>query len=229
MAADHLRLRGGDLHRRPRPGRGTGARSREGAARRHQAGERVHRGPSGGVRSRLRVPDVPRQHGVRRAIPARHVNRTAADREKADRDRAQGRRRRRLSRRHRKRQRSGAVRAELLRARAVDQDRRAMAGMDVQGPRGTLELRARAPDHHRQRQGGRSAVLGRRQPAALLVRGQGAGRSSERSAVDRLSAHHLADGGARPADRNPDRLRARRRGEFGRPEAFARDAACPAQ
>ena len=61
-----------------------------------------------------------------------------------------------------------------------------------------LEFARAAPDPDRQGQGGRGAVLGRRQPAALVVRGQGAGGSGEGGAADRLSAHHLADGGARP-------------------------------
>ena len=66
VAADHLRLRGRHLHGRPRPGRGACARAREGAAARHQAGQHFHRGPARGVRSRLRVPDVPRQHACTR-------------------------------------------------------------------------------------------------------------------------------------------------------------------
>ncbi len=43
-----------------------------------------------------------------------------------------------------------------------------------------LKLRARQPDHHHQGQGRRGAVLGRRQPAALVVRRQSAGRSGAR-------------------------------------------------
>ena len=74
-----------------------------------------------------------------------------------------------------------------------------------------LAVRARAPDPDRQGQGGRGAVLGRRQPAALVVRGQGAGGPGEGSAADRLSAHHLADGRARQGDRGPHRLRQGRR------------------
>ena len=30
----------------------------------HQAREHLHRGPARGVRARLRLPDVPRQHGL---------------------------------------------------------------------------------------------------------------------------------------------------------------------
>jgi argininosuccinate synthase len=74
---------------------------------------------------RLRVPDVPRQRALRGRLPARHLDRPAADRQEADRDRAQDRRRRRLSRRHRQGQRPGALRAQLLCAGAVHQDHRA--------------------------------------------------------------------------------------------------------
>ena len=96
---------------------------------------------------------------------------------------AQDRRRRRLPRRHRQGQRPGALRAHLLRARALDQDHRAVARVGLQEPRGADRLRREAPDPGRQGQARRGAVLGRRQPAALLLRGQGAGgpgRSSRR-------------------------------------------------
>ena len=83
-------------------------------------------------------------------------------------------------------------------------------------------VRARAPDPDRQGQGGRGAVLGRRQPVALVIRGQGAGGPVEGSAAGRLSAHRLADGGARPGDRSPDRLREGRRRQPRRQEAVAR-------
>ena len=45
-----------------------------------------------------------------------------------------------------------------------------------------LDFARAAPDPDRQGQGGRGAVLGRRQPAALLLRGQGAGGSGDRGA-----------------------------------------------
>ena len=111
VAAADLRRRGGDLHRRSRPGRRARAGAREGADARHQAGEHLHRGPARGVRARLRVPDVPRQRAVRGRLPARHLDRPAADRQEADRHRARDRRRRRLPRRHRQGQRPGALRA----------------------------------------------------------------------------------------------------------------------
>ena len=188
---------------------------------RHQAGEHLHRGSARGVRPRLRVPDVPRQCAVRGHLSARHLDRAAADRQEADRDRAQGRRRRGLSWRDRQGQRPGPLRADLLRARSVDQDHRAVARMDLQGPRGSARVRARAPDPDRQGQGGRGAVLGRRQPVALVVRGQGAGGPVEGSAAGRLSAHHLADGRARQGDRSPHRLRQGRPRQPRRQEAVA--------
>ena len=141
----------------------------------------------------------------------------------------QGRRRRGLSRRDRQGQRPGAVRADLLRARSVDQDHRAVARMELQGPRRSAGVRARAPDPDRQGQGGRGAVLGGRQPVALVLRGQGAGGPVEGSAAGGLSAHRVADGGARQGDRNPHRLRQGRSRQPRRQEAVARRAADPAQ
>ena len=59
----------------------------EGEAVRREAD--LHRGPARGVRARLRVSDVPREHGVRRRVPARHLDRAAADRQAPGRDRAE--------------------------------------------------------------------------------------------------------------------------------------------
>ena len=130
VAAEHLRLRGRDLHRRSRPGRGARAGAREGADARHQAGEHLHRGPARGVRARLRVPDVPRQRAVRGPLPARHLDRAAADRQEADRDRPRGRRRRRVPRRHRQGQRPGPLRAVAITrsSRASRSSRRGASG-----------------------------------------------------------------------------------------------------
>ena len=94
----------------------------------------------------------------------------------------QDRRRRGGARRHRQGQRPGALRAQLLCAGAVDQDHRAVAGVELQEPHRADRLCAQAPDPRRQGQAGRSAVLGRRQPAALLLRGQGAGGPGDRGA-----------------------------------------------
>jgi argininosuccinate synthase len=58
---------------------------------------------------------------------------------------------------------------------------------------------AEAPDPGAEGQARRSAVLGRREPAALLLRGQGAGRPVAGSAGICPHAHRLADGCARQA------------------------------
>ena len=76
----------------------------------------------------------------------------------------------------------------LLRAGAGHQDHRAVARVGVQEPRGPHRLRREAPDPDRQGQARRGAVLGRRQPAALVLRGQGAGGPGGRAAALRLSS-----------------------------------------
>jgi argininosuccinate synthase len=65
------------------------SRRGQGRAARRQAREHLHRGSARGVRPRLRLPDVPRQHGLRGPVSARHLDRAAADRQAPDRDRAQ--------------------------------------------------------------------------------------------------------------------------------------------
>ena len=89
----------------------------------------------------------------------------------------------------------------------VDQDHRALARVGLQGPRGAAGVRPAASDPDRQGQGRRGAVLGRRQPAALVLRGQSAGRPGEASAAHRLSAHDLAHGRAGQGNRRQDRVR----------------------
>ena len=229
VAADDLRLRGGHLHRRPRPGRGTGAGPPQGGAARHQAREHLHRGPARGVRARLRVPDVPRQRGLRGRLPARHLDRPAADRQEADRDRRAARRRRGLPRRHRQGQRPGPVRARLLRPQARRDGHRALARMGPEEPRAADRLRRAAPDPDRQGQARREPVLGGRQPPARLLRGQGAGGPGRRGAGLRLLAHDLARGGARHAHDRHHRLREGRRGLDRRRGAVAGLAAGQAQ
>src|SRR3546814_2117540 len=44
------------------------------------------------LRARLRLPDVPRQRALRGRLPARHLDRAAADRQAPDRDRRGDRR-----------------------------------------------------------------------------------------------------------------------------------------
>ena len=212
VAADHLWLRGRHLHRRPRPGRGARAGAGEGADARHQAGQHLHRGPARGVRPRLRVPDVPRQRALRGAVPARHLDRAAADRQEADRDRRESRRRRGVSWRDGKGQRPGALRARLLRAQSVDQDRGAVAGVDVQGARRALEFaRANQIPIAKDKEGEAPFSVD-----ANLLHSSSEGKVLEDpgadAAVDRLYAHALADGRARQADRGPHRLCEGRRG-----------------
>ena len=174
-----LRRRGRHLHGRPRPGRGAGAGAAQGRDARHQE-------------ENIFIEDV-REEFVRDFVfPMFRANAVyegvyllgtsiarPADRQAADRDRAADRRRRRLPRRHRQGQRPGPLRARLLRARARHQDHRAVARMGLQESRPTCSNSPRAPDPDRQGQAGRGALLGRRQPAALLLRGQGAGGSRQ--------------------------------------------------
>ncbi len=225
MAAGDVRRRSRDVHRRPRPGRRIGTGAQEGADARHQARKHLRRRPARRIRARFRIPDVSRQRRLRRRLSARHLDRPSADRQEADRDREEGRRRRRLSWRDRQGQRSGPFRAWLLRPRTRHQDHRAVARVDLQGPRRTSEIRARASDPGREGQGRRVAVLRRRQPSAFVFRRQGARRPGQESARDRLSAHDLADGRARQGDDDQDRLRQGRRRFDRRQEAVAGNAA----
>ena len=149
---------------------------------------------------------------LRGRLPARHLDRAAADRQAPDRDRARDRRRRRRARRHRQGQRPGPLRAVRLCAEPRHQGHRAVARLGVQVAHRPHRLRREAPDPDRQGQARRGAVLGRRQPAALLLRGQGAGGPVGRAAGICLPAHHLADGRARQGHRDHDRLREGRRG-----------------
>ena len=198
-----LWLRGRHLHGRSRPGRRAGTRARKGADARHQAGQHLHRGPARRVRARLRVPDVPRQRAVRGPVPARHLDRPAADRQEADRDRrTRGRRRCLRMARPAKATIRCASNSPITRSNPSIKIIAPWREWSFKGRTDLIDFAERAPDPDRQGQGRRGAVLGRRQPAALVLRGQGAGGPRRRGAVDRLSAHHLADGGARPGDRH---------------------------
>ena len=92
------------------------------------------------------LPDVPRQRRLRGRIPARHLDRAAADRQAPGRDRAQDRRRRDLARRHRQGQRPGALRARRLRARCRT------SGSSRRGASGTC-CRARSCSRTREQHG----------------------------------------------------------------------------
>ena len=87
---------------------------------------------------------------------------------------AADRRRRDRARRHRQGQRPGAIRACGLCARPLDQGHRALARVGPELAHEAPGVRRGAPDPDRQGQARRGAVLGRREPAAHLVRGQGA-------------------------------------------------------
>ncbi len=197
-------------------GERAGAGARQGRDARHQARAHLHRGRARGIRARLRVPDVPRQRPVRGPLPARHLDRAAADRQAAGRDRARGRRRRHRPRRDRQGQRPGALRALGLCARARHQGDRALARMELRLAHGADRLRREAPDPDPQGQARRGAVLDRRQPAAHLLRGQGAGGPGRGDARLRLFAHDRPRDRARQADRHRDRLREGRSGQHRR-------------
>ena len=85
----------------------------------------------------------------------------------------------------------------LLRAQARRHRDRAVARMGPDARARADRVRRAAPDPDRQGQARRSAVLGRRQPAAHLVRGQGAGGSRAGRARLRLFAHRRSREGAR--------------------------------
>ena len=165
------------------------------------------------LRARLRLPDVPRQRAVRGAVSARHLDRAAADRKRS-----------------RSRSRNASAPMRFVMARRAKATTRCASSSPItrstprsrSWPRGgsgafkerrAVGVRAREPDPGRQGQGRRGAVLGRREPAALLVRGQGAGGPGGEAAEHRLSAHDLADGGAGQGDHGARGLYEGRRGE----------------
>jgi hypothetical protein len=98
------------------------------------------------------------------------------------RDRREDRRRRDRAWCDRQGQRPGSLRTVGLCAQPRHQDYRALARLGLQEPHRPARLRREAPDPGRQGQEGRSTLLGRREPSALVVRGQGAGGSVGRSA-----------------------------------------------
>ena len=125
-------------------------------------------------------------------LPARHVDRAAADRQAPGRDRARGGRRRRRPRRHRQGQRPGALRAHVRRAGARADRHRAVARMGLQGTRRPDRLR-RARSAFPITVTAREALLERPQPAARELRGR-----HPRGPVARAVRRHVpAHGGAR--------------------------------
>ena len=197
MAPGDLSLRGGDVYRRSRPGRGARTGPQEGRAGR--GARDLYRRSARGVRARLRVSDVPRQRALRGLLPARHVDRAAADRQAPDRDRARDRGRRGEPRRDGQGQRPGALRTRLLRLRARHHGDRAVARMGPGVAQQADRLRGEASDPDRARQARRAALLGRCQPAAYLLRGGARWRIPGSSPTRRCSSA--------PSPRRPRRTR----------------------
>ena len=175
LAGGDLRLRGGDVHRRPGTGRGARAGAGQGGGD-GGVGD-LHRGPPRGVRTRLRVSDVQGQRPLRGRVPARNVDSAAAHRQAAGRDRRRDRSRRDQPRCHRQGQRPGSVRAGCVCPTARHPDNRAMAGMGPRLPAEPPGLRREARHPRGDEAGSEVPVLHGRQPAAHLVRGRSAGGS----------------------------------------------------
>ena len=94
---------------------------------------------------------------------------------------------------------------------------------DLQLARSADRLRREAPDPDRQGQARRSAVLGRRQPAARLVRRQGAGGPVRRKCrTTSIRAPSIPEEAPDKPTVHHDRLRARRRGRDRRQDDVAR-------
>ena len=77
------------------------------------ASTRPHRGSAGRVRPRLRLPDAPRQRGLRGLVPHGHLDRAAPHRQGPGGGGAEGGGGRGEPRGHRQGQRPGALRADL--------------------------------------------------------------------------------------------------------------------
>ena len=85
MAESHLWLRGGDVYRRSRPGRGAGTGAQDRRTCRHQGN--LYRRSARRIRQRFRLSDDARQCPLRGRLPARHVDCAAADFQAPDRNR----------------------------------------------------------------------------------------------------------------------------------------------
>ena len=163
---------------------------------------------------------------LRGPLPARHLDRPAADRQGPDRDRARARRRRRRPRRHRQGQRPGALRAHLRRPRArAARSSPPGATWDVPGPRRPDRLRREArhpgPGHR-----ARSPTRIGPQPAAHQLRGR-----HPRGPVARAADGHVRAHASRPRRRPTSReyveidFEARRPGR-GRTASASRPRRC---
>ena len=160
---------------------------------------RPHRRSARGVRARLHLPDAARERRLRGHLPARHVDRAAADRAGPGRGRAAGGRRRRRPRRHRQGQRPGALRADLRGAGAAPARDRALAGVGPELAHRAHRVRA-APRHPGAGHRG-AAVQHRPQPLPHLVRGRHPRGPVGGAAGQDVPAHAVARGGARRAGR----------------------------
>ena len=100
---------------------------------------------------------------------------------------------------------------------------------DFKSRESMIEYAEQHQNSDRQGQARRGAVLGRREPAALLVRGQGAGRSGAGSAGLCLFAHHRSGEGAGQGDLHHRRFRTRRRDRDRRQQAVTGGAADEAE
>ena len=90
-----------------------------------------------------------------------------------------------------------------------------------------LDFAETAPDPGAEGQAGRGAVFRRRQPSALLLRGQGARGPVASSRPNTCTSARSRRGCARQGDRDQDRLQGRRPGRPRRQGAVAGDAARP--
>ena len=181
LAADDLWLRGRHLHRRSRPGRGTGAGAQEGRR-------------CSGVKREIFIDDL-RETFVRDFVfpmfranalyEGQYLLGTSIARpliakrqiEIAE----QGRRRRGRPRRHRQGQRPGALRARLLRAEARHQDHRALARMGPDQPHPAARIRRAAT---RSRSPRTSAARRRSRVDANLLHSSSEGKVLEDPAVE---------------------------------------------
>ena len=227
---DRVRLRGRHLHRRPRPGRGAGAGARARPSCSASSPENIfiedlrEEFVRDFVFPMFRANALYEGHYLlgtsiaRPLIAKRLVEIAAATGADAVAHGATGKG-------------NDQVRFELA-AYALDPSITVIAPWRALGPdqpHPAARVRRGAPDPDRQGQARRGAVLGRRQPPAHLLRGQGAGEPGRGGARLRLPAHRRPRGGARHARIRRDRLREGRRRRDRRRAAVAGDAADPAQ
>ena len=191
LAAGLLSLRGGHLHRRSRPGRGAGARPRQGRAAWASSRSIIEDLQEEFVRdfvfpmfraNALYEGSYLLGTSIARPLIAKRLIEIAP----------RSRRRRRRPRRHRQGQRPGPLRAGLLRAQPAHQGDRPLARVGPGQPRQADRVRRGAADPDPARQARRGPLLDRRQPAAHLLRGQGARGPVGRARRGHVHPHRLA-------------------------------------